>query len=103
MALLEENRWTHLKTQVGSIQPTPRSGHCCSIVGGKLYVFGGIGDTEAFNDLHSFDIVEKVSIDLQLRSGARSTNMTAREIYLAVTHINIFIARASATMEGLVE
>ena len=36
--------------------PSPRNGHTMVLIGGKLYVFGGGGDTTSFNDVHTLHV-----------------------------------------------
>lgn len=41
--------------------PTPRDSHTCSVVGHRLFVFGGTDGTNPLKDLHILDTCEYLS------------------------------------------
>ena len=45
--------WTFF-TSIG-VWPSPRNNHCCCVVGGKMYVFGGYWGKKFLNDMWVFD------------------------------------------------
>ncbi len=54
--------WTTLK--VNGIPPSAREGHTATVVGSKMYLFGGSGSSAYYNDLFTLDL-ETVSIIFQ--------------------------------------
>ena len=59
--------WTDLSTPVNGIVPIARESHGFTSADGKLYVHGGLcADYIPLGDLHSFDPVAKVWMDLSL-------------------------------------
>lgn len=51
------NTWSKCEQEEGALKPTPRCGHTAVVVGGKMFVFGGILElTKELNDLCIFDI-----------------------------------------------
>jgi hypothetical protein len=51
----ETATWSIVQPLVDGDQPAPRRKHDSVVVGDKLYVFGGKGATNYFNDLWVFD------------------------------------------------
>ncbi|XP_060071944.1 uncharacterized protein LOC132551817 [Ylistrum balloti] len=68
------NVWTLLKPS--GVAPTPRSFHAMTVIGNRLFVFGGCGEEGRLNDLHSYDIEantwqkEPINKDIDGRGGA---------------------------------
>ncbi len=60
---LESNTWHVVKT--GGSKPGPRYGHSASVVGSKIYVFGGKGpDGRMYNDVHFLDTLSWCWVEL---------------------------------------
>lgn len=47
--------WSRAETAGDDCAPAPRSYHCATTLGGKVYVFGGCGPSGRLNDLWAFD------------------------------------------------
>lgn len=67
----ETKRWiiiNHISADCEDGQPTKRSGHAASVVGGKMYIFGGLeGITHETNDFYSYDFKTDTWTNLQMK------------------------------------
>lgn len=67
----QNNRWiiiNHISSECEDNQPTKRSGHTASIVGDRMYIFGGLeGITHETNDFYFYDFKSDMWNTLQLK------------------------------------
>jgi len=63
-ATTSERTWTDLSSPNAGTVPEPREGMGFGVSNGKLYVFGGLGESGYFNDLHEYDIASRTWTDL---------------------------------------
>ncbi len=52
--ILRTQTWTTI-TGSGFV-PSPREGHTATLVGSKMYIFGGVGNGINYNDVSIFDL-----------------------------------------------
>ena len=78
--------WT--QPNIKGSSPKPRSAHTISVVGSRIFVFGGHRDREKFNDVHVLDtenmtwLHPSVTGAAPMKRNAHTTTVVGRELYV---------------------
>ena len=84
------NKWTLMECK--GIAPSPRCSHTASVIGGKMYVFGGMNETEIFGDEFYLDLETWTWHTINEKEGDNITRPGKRNSHSATTIYDKYIA-----------
>jgi N-acetylneuraminic acid mutarotase len=93
------NDWTQVEG--GGPVPEPRSFHCMTAIGDKLFVFGGCGAKGRLADLHQYDVKERVNHAMCDELQNTHTHKLSLSLSLSLPSFHSVLSRARARSDCL--